>query len=653
MAVCGYGKILDVDLSSGKIVKRQIEPQFARKFLGGMGFSCKILYDEVGADVDPFSSENVIIFANGPLTGTRAPCSGRTEITTRSALTGNIGSGNTGGLWGTTLKRAGFDVILVRGQAKRPVYLWINDDIVEIRDAGHIWGKDTGPTSDFLSQESGISLHPKISVLAIGPAGENLVRYACPLNDYHHVPGRCGAGAVMGAKRLKAIAVRGTGAISIAKPKEFQEAAREARERLMTAQKVTSMLSGVLPDLRKELLERGCLPAKNFQTGVLPRWVETRGLDIAQKYVTKNVGTCYACPRSCFQEVEVSEGKYAGLKTSRGTAPGVVLDWGAKLAIDNLPAIWKCKELCQQFGMDYASTAGCIAFATELFQRGIITRMDTDGLELRWGDEDVIIQMVHKIAFRDGFGDILAEGSSRAANMIGRGAKQYVMTTKGIEMMSDDPRSCSRGWAFGDLTNPKGGDNVKCTHFHADRYNPNWWIDQFDMFEDVKAEVYKMSPKEVSSTWEGKALMCKWFEDLYSALNGLGLCFFPSGFDLALGPTHFSKLLSACTGLDTTPQDIMRMGERIFTLLKAYAVRQGLTRKDDTLPDRFFNDPLPEGPAKGAVLSKDTISQLLDEYYELRGWDKSLGVPTREKLIEIGLQDIADGLLELGRLSGK
>ena len=372
---------------------------------------------------------------------------------------------------------------------------------------------------------------------------------------------------------------------------------------------------------------------------------------IAEKYVTKNVGTCYACPRSCFQEVEVNEGKYAGLKISRGTAPGVAFEWGAKLAIDNLPAIWKCKELCQQFGMDYASADGSIAFAMELFQRGIITAKDTDGLELRWGNEDATIAMLHKIAFRDGFGDVLAEGSTKAAKMIGKGSERYVMVTKGMEMMSDrDPRFGSRGWVFGELTNPRGGDNVKGTHFRADRYVPTWWTDQFDMFEDVKKRIYAMPPEEVSSTWEGKALMCKWFEDLTSVCNGLGLCFFPVSFNLAWGPTHLARLLSACTGWDTTPQDIMKTGEKLFTVLKAYTVRQGLTKQDDIWPDRFFEEPLTDGNAKGAVLSREMIGILLDEYYGLRGWDVGTGLPTKERLIELGLDDIAEDLSMLGKL---
>jgi len=329
--------------------------------------------------------------------------------------------------------------------------------------------------------------------------------------------------------------------------------------------------------------------------------------------------------------------------------PGVVFEFGAKCAIDNLPAIWKCKELCQQLGMDYDSAGGTIAFAMELYQRGIITTADTDGLELTWGNEDAVIELLHKISLRQGFGDILAEGSARAAKIIGRGAERYVMAIKGMELaMLPDPRSAisQKGWILGSLTNPRGGDNIKNTHFRADKYNPNWWVDQFDMSEDVKAEIYDMPVEEFKTTWKGKVHLCRWHEDLISLVNALGFCIFPSGMYLAWGPKYLSKMLSACTGMDTSPEEVMRLGERVFTLLKAHTMRAGLSRKDDFWPDRFFEEHLPEGPAKGSVLKRETIEELLNQYYALRGWDRASGNPGAEKLIELGLADIADELEE-------
>ena len=537
--------------------------------------------------------------------------------------------------------------MVARNRSEKPVYIFIDDNNVELRDASHLWGLDIKQTTDTICRELGGS---QISVLAIGPAGENKVRYACVLNDYYHAAARGSAGAVAGDKKLKAIAVRGSGVVSIARPDEFKKAVKEARERLLTADKATKM-PGAPSDSRRNYLDRGSLPAKNYQVGVLPQWVETRGQDIAWQYFTKKEGACYACPVPCFNLVEVKEGKYAGLKVNRGTMPGVVVDWGAKCAIDNLPAIWKCKELCQRLGLDYVSTAGSIAFAMELYQRGIITKEDTDGLELTWGNEDAVTAMICKIARREGFGDVLAEGSVGAAQMIGKGAERYVMTIKGMEMMGPDPRSGPRGWILGSLTNPRGGDNVKNTHIHAERYNPNWWTDKFDMPEDVKSKLYSMPTQEIPNTWEGKPLMCKWFEDLYSILNSLDICFFPSGFRLAVGPTHLAKLYSACTGCDTSPEEIMQLGEKILNLFKAISVRYGLSRKDDDWPDRFYAEPVNEGPAEGAVLSRDEVSRVLDEYYGLRDWDVMTGLPTEEKLNDLGLQDIAGELKKMGKLT--
>lgn len=646
MITYGYGRVLDVDLASRKIVKTDIDPEFARDFIGGMGFSCKILYDEVGLDITPFGPDNILVFANGPLTGTHAPSSARTEVTTKSPLTGNAATGNTGGIWGTALKHAGFDILIIRSKSEKPVYLRIDDEVVEIRDAGHIWGKNTTAASDIIRDE----LAAGVSVLTIGQAGENLVKFACPVNDYHHVAARCGAGAVMGDKKIKAIAVRGTGQVKIARPEEFQKAVRETRERIAAARKTASFGGQRGAEAPPWDVTQGSMPGKNFQTGFLPHWMETHSRAAGAKYMTREEGTCWACSMPCFRLAEVNEGRYAGLKVSRASAPGVQYAFGGKCAIDDMQTIWKCKELCQQLGMDYVSAAGCISFAMELFQRGIITTRDTDGLELGWGNEDASIQVLNKIAFRDGFGDILAEGSVRAAAKLGQGAEKYLMTVKGVEMMSPDPRACKRGYAFGVITSPRAGDNIKSAHFLADEYHPNWGYEQFDMFEDVKRAIYTMPPQEVPYTWEGKAPMVKWFEDLYSILNCVGICFFPAGFTLALGPTHLARLFSACSGRDTSPQDVMNYGEKIFNLLKAHNIRQGLTRKDDNWPDRFYEESLPDGPAKGARLSRNTIEQLLNEYYGLRGWDIKTGIPSERKLIELGLGDIASDLLKLGRL---
>ncbi|MFC2019122.1 aldehyde ferredoxin oxidoreductase family protein [Chloroflexota bacterium] len=648
----GYGKRLDIDLSTGKIIKTHIDPKFAREYIGGMGFSCKILYDEVGPDVDPFSPDNLVIIGNGTLTGTNALCAGRTEITTKHPLTGHLGTGNTGGSWGIALKRAGFDLVIIRGKAENPVYLWIDDDKCELRDASHLWGKNTYEASSILEQDLNPSAPSQVKTLIIGPAGENLVRYACTINDYYHCAARNGAGAVMGSKKLKAIAVCGTGAIKPARPREFQKAVREARQRFNEYDKLINSYWGMeRAEYVNTLGDSGTHGGRNFQTAVTPHWARIRGLASTGKYMTGASSACHACPAPCHRIAEVKEGKYAGVKVSRFGHGGVIHDFGAKCAIDNLPAIWKCKQLCHQLGMDYATVAGVVAFAMELFQRAIITEKDTDGLELSWGNEDVVIQILHKIAFREGCGNLLAEGSMRMARKIGKEAEKYVMATKGMEMMAMDPRSAHRGRCFGELTNPRGGDNLKSSHVAPDQYEPLWWVDKFDMFEDVKKKAYCVPPEKTSSTWEGKPAMVKWLEDLYSMANALGICIFPVARSV-MGPTHLSRLFSSFTGWETTPQDITKLGERVFTLLKAYTTRQGLSRKDDRYPDRFYTEQLSDGHRKGTVLSMEETDKVLDEYYELRDWDKSTGLPTEEKLIDLGLGEIAKELVRLGKLPG-
>ncbi len=299
--------------------------------------------------------------------------------------------------------------------------------------------------------------------------------------------------------------------------------------------------------------------------------------------------------------------------------------------------------------MDYVAASGVIAFSMELYQRGILTSSDTDGLDLSWGNEGAAIELLRKIAYREGFGNVLAEGSVQAASRIGKGAEQYLMTIKGVEVMVGDPRSHQKIYVLCDITNPRGGDNIKGGHnaVDPDIYDPNWWVDDFDMSEDVKKKVFKKSPEEIYSTWEGKALYCKWLQDLYQVQNALGMDM--SG-RLAIGPTYLARLYSSYTGLYTTPEDIMRSGERIFNLFKAYAAREGQSRKDDNVAERFYKEPVPDGPREGAILSKETINRVLDEYYEVRGWDKNTGIPTREKLNDLGLNEVADALSRSGRL---
>lgn len=661
----GYiGKILNVNLTTKGVVSVNLEEEIVRNFLGGTGFASKILYDNVGPHVDPLGPDNIVIIATGPLSGTWAPTNGRTDIITKSPLTGIIGRGNFGGWWGPRLKLAGFEGIIIRGKSDSPIYLWINDDQIEVKNAKYLWGKDTWETTNILKKELGND----ISVLSIGQAGENLVRFACPVVDYHHAAGRSHTGCVMGVKKLKAIAVRGTKEVPIAIPDRFKEAVQDAVDRIISYPERGLRMTTGSNYLFSNAARLEMVAGRNFQIGVLPSDSEIWDLpESVQKHLRIEKGAyCYHCPYAkyygCDLMADIKEGPYAGLKLGGICYSNPGWEWGAKCGIKSFPAMWKCRELCNRYGMDQN---GPIPFAMELFEKGIITKEDTDGIELNWGNESAIHRMISNIAYREGFGDALAEGSLRAAQKIGKGAEKYTVTVKGMEVMSIEPRTAAWGRTLGNLTSLRGGDDLDATHSLSDERVQEWareagwgeeeylkWlIDWLDMPQEVKKQIFG-SPAKIEflhpDNLEGKAALAKWYGDYTSVYNSLGLCLMATNYSHALGPTHFAELYSACTGWEINASEIMKIGERIFNLIRAYNVKEGITRKDDDWPERFYREPWPTGPKKGRVVSRENINRLLDEYYELRGWDKKKGIPTKRKLIELGLDYVADELSKLG-----
>jgi aldehyde:ferredoxin oxidoreductase len=642
----GYaGSILEANLLARKAVKKELDLQIARNFIGGLGFNTKMLYDSVGPNVNPLSPDNIVAISPGALTGTSAPTACRTEVTTKSPLTGIIGTGNVGGFWGPALRYAGYDAIVVRNRSERPVYLLIDDDQTEIREATHLWGKDSWETTDILKKELG----QDFSVMSIGQAGENLVRYATVVVDYQHAPGRSHAGAVLGVKKLKAIAVRGTGRIVIRSVEEFQKAVRESDDKILS-----------YPGWK--IREKTGTTAVTF-----PEYEAT-----AEEYMIKGDDWSF-CPCSmgryygCTLATEIKAGKYAGTKVL-----GAGLTLHPRLAYTlgiSLPAAWKYKELHNRYGMDCWCLSP-VTFAMELYQRGIITKKDTDGLALVRGNESDIMKMPEKIAHRDGFGSVLAEGSVIASTIIGRNSEKYVRAVKGLEFV-DDPRVMKWEHQLSYLTNPRGGDDLKGTHaLHDFPGLPEWarrlgwdeskyleWLlNRLDMFDDVKKGIFGVPPR--LSNLDG-AMLTKWYNDLTCIYNCLGLCMFSCTTVEALGPTLYAKLLSASTGWDISPLESMRIGERIFNMMRAYIVREGMTREHDHWPRRFYEEPLPDSPAEvttwrigtgSAAVSREKIDQLLDQYYELREWDKKKGIPTEGKLRKLQLDDVADDLRKKGFL---
>ena len=377
-------KIAQIDLNLSRTEFESIDLSLIRKWGGGSGVASWRLYNEVGPDTDPLAPGNVVWIVGGPLTGTVAPCSGRLEVVTKSPLTGILGLSNTGGHFGARLKHAGVDGLVLRGVSKKPVYVLVGDGKIELRDASHLWGKDTWETEAQLGAELNDPAVKRIKVMGIGPAGEKLVRFACLVNERYHSAARGGAGAVLGSKRVKAIVVD-TKSSRFRTSQTFHDAASKAANKIRenpVCQKYTRYGSLSVSD---SSLDRGCLPGRNFQTGALDRWRETRGTERVMTFVTRPEASCYNCGMPCFNRVEVLAGEYEGLKISSGTFVQALLEFGAKCGIESPPAIWKCKEMCHRLGMDYSSAGGAIAFAMELFQRDLLSLADTGGISLSWG----------------------------------------------------------------------------------------------------------------------------------------------------------------------------------------------------------------------------------------------------------------------------
>ncbi|WP_456434396.1 aldehyde ferredoxin oxidoreductase family protein [Thermosulfuriphilus sp.] len=601
MAGTYAGRLLKVNLSTGEIKTEEIPEDLFRKYLGGRGLGTKLLFDLMDPGVDPLGAENLLIFATGPLTGTPAPTGGRYMVLCKSPLTGLIACSNSGGHFGAELKAAGFDLLVLMGQAERPVYLSIKDQEVAIRPADHLWGLTTDETVTKVLEDFGDA---KAKVACIGPAGENLVRFACIINDRHRAAGRSGVGAVMGAKRLKAIVVRGTWRPQAPEEKVFMDFIREKNEIL----RQDAITGEGLPRLGTKVLDsiinaHGLYPTKNFQTGVFEATSEVSGEALVEKgYLKKNKG-CYACPIRCGRVTELPTG-------NKGEGPEYESGWslGACCGVKDLIAVTEANYLCNRLGLDTISCGVTIACAMELYERGHIPKDDlAKGPEPRFGSSEAIVYYTRALAYRQGFGDRLAEGALRLAQSYGH--PELAMTVKGQELPAYDPRG-AQGHALQYATSNRGGCHVR----------------GYLIAPEILGVPEKLDPQET----RGKAQWVKIFQDLTAVIDSLGLCLFTS---FALKADDYAQLLSAATGLNYTTAEMLLCGERIWNLERIFNLKAGLDPSQDTLPERFLKAPMPEGPQKGAVVR---LSEMLPDYYRERGWDGS-GRPTPEKLQELGL----------------
>jgi len=613
MKLNGYmGKILYFDLSSSKVHIGDMNEEWAHQFIGGSGLGAKILYELTNERTDPLGPENPLIFMTGPFTGTAVPLSGRHAVVSRSPLTGIFGESDVGGTWGANLKKAGFDGMIITGKSENPVYLWVHNGEWEIRNASHLWGKDTYEIDPLLKNET----HEKAVVSAIGQAGENLVPMAAVMTDGKdgRAAGRCGMGAVMGSKNLKAIVVYGTGNVAVYNPETVTRLPKEVGAQInKNAENFRKYgTSGSLSVFES----MGTLPLQNWK--FVGRWEESaekiNGFTLAETLLTGRY-FCDSCVLGCGRVVKVESGPYAGVEGAGPEYETLAL-LGSNLLIDNLEALCFANELCNRFGLDTMSTGGAIAFGMEAYEKGLIDREDTGGIELRWGSAEAMIEMVKMIAQKKGLGEVLGKGVKRASEELGKNSVEFAMHIKGLELPAHDPRGYNAG-AVGYATASRGGCHMAgLTHtFERVLKSPEMGIPEpLDRFQI-----------------EGKGILAAKSQNLMGMMDSLKLCKFILFGGITI--THIVKWYHDVTGNEMTIDDFVKTGERIFNLKRLYNVRLGISRKDDTLPFRSLTF---KRMGKGLTPNLPPLGQMLSEYYEYRGWSEE-GIPTPEKLKELGL----------------
>ena len=623
----GYmDKILRVNLKNATFKTENVPEEWKRNYIGGNGFAALVLYDELKSGIDPLGPENKLIFMTGPLTGTLCPSAGRYAVYAKSPLTGVWGEAHSGGHFGPEIKFAGFDGIIFEEKSEKPVYLFIDDGKPELRSAAGLWGKTTHETEEMIKEEIG---DETLRVATIGPAGEKLVRIACIICDRHRAAGRCGLGAVMGSKNLKAVACRGYQEVEVADPDKFLEVLDPILDKVardwVTADALPTSGTNVLT---AGMNEEGIYPVHNFRdSGTIPGY-ENLSADTMRKTILLKNLSCAFCTNRCARYTVAYSPRW-GTVMEEGPEYETVWAFGGQTGVTNLADVQMADLLCDKLGVDTISTGNIIGFAMECYEKGLITDKETEGMRLTFGNGEATVKMVERIALRQGWlGDALAEGWKEAAKRIGKGAEYFIMGTRNLGFPAYDPRS-EWGMALNYATSPRGGCHLRA-YMTAVESTTVGHANGQDIF--LKPGVAEDKPQWVIA-----------FQDQYAALDSLILCKFTS---FAIGPKEYAAMLSAVTGFDWTPESFLKAGERIWNLERCFNIREGDRRKDDTLPQRFLKEPLPVGPPDRKGLTVP-LNQLLDSFYEQRRWEKKTGIPTPEKLKELGLMRAAEDMAKL------
>jgi aldehyde:ferredoxin oxidoreductase len=631
------GKVLTIDISTGELEESSISDETLLQLLGSRGINARILWDLAAPDVLPLSPESALIFGAGTLNATAAPSAGRLTLTFKSPATGRYFKSSAGGHFGPAMRRAGISNLVVRGRAERPVYLFIDDGKIDIRDASSLWGKDARSTTRLIREEL---KDGNVQVACIGPGGENGVVFAGVMFSTYNIAARGGGGAVMGCKNLKAIAVRGSKSVPVKNPEAFLKSCIRYRQRLAQdhgAQALYKYGTAGLVDLANEAR---ALPSYNFKEVRIPNADRLGGYHLEKAgYLTGRVG-CSSCTISCHRFTRIRSGPYAGTY-SAGPEFETASALGSGCGISDTEILLKANELCNLYGLDTISTGAVIQWAMECYERGILSDVEI-GFPLGWGDGERMLQMIENIALRKGFGDLLAKGLKQAAQNVGRGSEDFAVQARGLEQSRVDTR-VKKGNALAFAVNPRGPD-----HLHSQVIAEN------GRTPEAVALIEKITGdrKYASALLSDKrAEIVRWHEDCYAATDSLGFCSFATTLAYAITPSAMAEMFHLASGFDMSEKSLLEGGERIVVLEHSYNVREGLHRQDHTLPKRLMSEPVKEGPGEGHRNSPEELNRMLDEYYTLHDWDPATSWPTRRCLERLGLAEVYAVLKAIGKTS--
>ena len=604
----GYkGQMLRVNLTKKGVTKEPLREDWARDFVGGVGYSARLLYEELRPKVDPLGPENKLVFMTGPVNGTMIPAASRSCACAKSPLTGSFFHSIFGGYFGPELKFAGYDGLVVEGKSEKPVYLWIDDDRVEIRSAEHLWGKNPFKAQEMIRQEIG---DEGIHVAVIGEAGEHGTAFAMILIDIR-AAGRGGMGAVMGSKNLKAIAVRGTGSVTVPNTLGVYNTTMRLNGLVSTNPAVKGLSEYGTPRNVASMNAAGILPTRNWQTEVFPKVDGISGETMREK-VVKGHRACFACSINCTKYSVVPSGRYKSI--INGPDYETIYGFGSICEVDDINALCKADEICDEYGIDLITASMCVAWAMECYEKGIFTKEDTGGIDLKWGNADAMIELTEKIGKREGLGALLAKGTREAARIVGKGSERFTIENKGVEWPGHTCRPFP-GAAVGYATGPRGGSH-----------------------HDIRPTLEKSGVVD-RKVLDGKGAMAAEVNHWLILADSALVCHLGEPI---WGPAKISgnliEALNVVTGWSLDYPQARKIAERQWNMIRCFAAREGFTRQDDRLPIRFMEEPVPEGPMKGSMVSKETLERLKDDYYAYRGWDRKTGNPTKEKLSELGLE---------------